>query len=72
MPTTAEQGYPGIEMDVWHGIVAPAGTPAPIVQRLNEEFVKAALAPDIVQMIAAQACRDVHQHAGGFRQADRC
>jgi tripartite-type tricarboxylate transporter receptor subunit TctC len=53
--TTTEQGFAGIEMDVWHGIVAPAGTPAPIVQRLNAEFVKAAQAPEIVQMIAAQA-----------------
>jgi tripartite-type tricarboxylate transporter receptor subunit TctC len=55
VPTTAEQGFGGIEMDVWHGIVAPAGTPAPIVQRLNQEFVKAAHAPDVVKMVEAQA-----------------
>jgi tripartite-type tricarboxylate transporter receptor subunit TctC len=55
VPTTAEQGFAGIEMDVWHGIVAPKGTPAAIVKRLNEEFVKAAQAPDIVQMMQAQA-----------------
>jgi tripartite-type tricarboxylate transporter receptor subunit TctC len=55
VPTMAEQGFAGTEMDVWHGIVAPAGTPAAIVKRLNEEFVKAARAPDIVQMMLAQA-----------------
>jgi len=55
VPTTAEQGFGGTEMDVWHGIVAPKGTSAAIVKRLNEEFVKAANAPDVVQMIRAQA-----------------
>jgi tripartite-type tricarboxylate transporter receptor subunit TctC len=55
VPTIAEQGFAGIEMDVWHGIVAPKGTPAAIVKRLNEEFVKAANSPDVVQMILAQA-----------------
>src|SRR5689334_5085638 len=37
VPTTAEQGFAGIEMDVWHGIVAPKGTPGAVVKRLNEE-----------------------------------
>ena len=54
VPTMAEAGYPGTEMDVWHGIVAPKGTPAAIVKKLNEEFVKAALSPDVVQKAAAQ------------------
>jgi tripartite-type tricarboxylate transporter receptor subunit TctC len=55
VPTAAEQGFAGIEMDVWHGIVAPAGTPAPIVQHLNAEFVKAAQSPDVMKMVSAQA-----------------
>ena len=55
VPTMAEQGYAGTEMDVWHGIVAPKGTPAAIVKRLNEAFMKAAQAPDIAQMMQAQA-----------------
>jgi tripartite-type tricarboxylate transporter receptor subunit TctC len=55
VPTAAEQGFAGIEMDVWHGIVAPAGTPAPIVHELNAEFVKAAQSPDVVKMVSAQA-----------------
>ncbi len=55
VPTVAEQGFAGTEMDVWHGIVAPKGTPAAIVKRLKDEFVKAAQAPDIVQMMQAQA-----------------
>jgi tripartite-type tricarboxylate transporter receptor subunit TctC len=55
VPTAAEQGFAGIEMDVWHGVVAPAGTPPAIVQHLNAEFVKAAQSPDVVKMVAAQA-----------------
>ncbi|WP_425466744.1 Bug family tripartite tricarboxylate transporter substrate binding protein [Pigmentiphaga humi] len=35
VPTVAESGYPGFEADQWYGIVAPAGTPAAVVQRLN-------------------------------------
>jgi tripartite-type tricarboxylate transporter receptor subunit TctC len=55
IPTMAEVGYPGIEMDMWHGMVAPAGTPAPIIKRLNEEFIKAARSPDIARIVSVQA-----------------
>jgi tripartite-type tricarboxylate transporter receptor subunit TctC len=34
VPTVAEQGYPGFEIGTWNGMMAPAGTPAPIVARL--------------------------------------
>jgi tripartite-type tricarboxylate transporter receptor subunit TctC len=54
VPTMTEAGYPGVELVVWHGIVAPLGTPAEIVKKLNEEFAKAALSPDVVQKVAAQ------------------
>jgi tripartite-type tricarboxylate transporter receptor subunit TctC len=40
---------------MWHGMVAPAGTPAAIVKRLNEEFLKAARGPDIERITAPQA-----------------
>ena len=40
-PTTREAGYPQIEASGWLGIFAPAGTPAPIISRLNAELVKA-------------------------------
>ena len=55
VPTMAEAGYPGTELEIWQGIVAPAGTPPAIVRKLNEEFVKAAQSPDIVRQVAAQA-----------------
>jgi tripartite-type tricarboxylate transporter receptor subunit TctC len=39
-PTVAEAGVPGYEATIWLGVVAPAGTPAPIVERLNAEIRK--------------------------------
>jgi len=54
VPTMAEAGFPSVELVVWHGIMAPLGTPPAMVKRLNEELVKAALAPDVVQKVAAQ------------------
>lgn len=41
VPTIAESGFPGFEASVWYGLVAPAATPKPIVQRLHEEVQKA-------------------------------
>jgi tripartite-type tricarboxylate transporter receptor subunit TctC len=40
VPTMAEAGLPGFEILSWFGLLAPAGTPAPIVARLNTETVK--------------------------------
>ena len=39
VPTTAEAGLPGVDAPTWYAIVVPAGTPKPIVNRLNREFV---------------------------------
>ena len=47
LPTVAEQGYPGFEATAWAGLFAPAGTPEPILQRLNVEVVKLLAAPDV-------------------------
>jgi tripartite-type tricarboxylate transporter receptor subunit TctC len=55
VPTMAEAGFPGTELEIWQGIVAPLGTPPAIVRKLNEEFVKAAKSPDVVSKVAAQA-----------------
>jgi tripartite-type tricarboxylate transporter receptor subunit TctC len=51
IPTMAEAGYPGVELNYWFGLVAPAGTPAPVVRKLNEEFVKAAKDPSMLQRL---------------------
>jgi tripartite-type tricarboxylate transporter receptor subunit TctC len=46
LPTMASS-YPGFETDAWYGFFVPAGTPAPIVSRLNDEIQKAQRAPDM-------------------------
>jgi tripartite-type tricarboxylate transporter receptor subunit TctC len=46
-PTVAESGIPGYEAVIWLGIMAPAGTPKPIVDRLNAEITKIAARPDV-------------------------
>ena len=40
VPTIAESGVPGYEFQAWFGVIAPAGTPAPIVERLNAELAR--------------------------------
>jgi tripartite-type tricarboxylate transporter receptor subunit TctC len=40
LPTIAEQGFPGIDISIALGILAPAGTPRPVINRLNAAFVK--------------------------------
>jgi tripartite-type tricarboxylate transporter receptor subunit TctC len=49
LPTMAEAGVPGFETSVWFGLTVPAGTPRPIIARLNAEAVKAARAPAFVK-----------------------
>lgn len=47
VPTMTEAGYPGIELDFWFALFAPAGTPPDIVHKLNEEFAKALHSPEV-------------------------
>lgn len=54
VPTTAEAGYPDVRMDQWFGLFAPAKTPAPIVQKLNAEFVKALQSAEVRDKVLSQ------------------
>ena len=54
VPTVAESGFPGFEADQWYGIVAPAGTPAERVQRLNAEINKVLALPDVAAQLAIE------------------
>ena len=53
VPTIIEQGIAGFDVSVWYGIFAAAGTPAPIVQKLNSEIIRAMRAPDAKDKIEA-------------------
>ncbi len=54
MPTVAESGVPGFEAYVWMGLLAPRGTPAAIVDRINNDL-RQALATDEVRNFMASA-----------------
>ena len=53
VPTLAESGVPGFEVLSWYGLLAPAGTPADIVTRLNQDVTRGLNEPDSVERIRA-------------------
>ena len=84
VPTLAELGFQGVEADLWYGMLAPAGTPADIVSRINADMrtvlalaeVKSALsaqgmeiAPSSPEEMAALMRRDAARWAAVVKQA---
>jgi tripartite-type tricarboxylate transporter receptor subunit TctC len=54
VPTTAEAGYPGLDLVSWQAVYAPKGTPKDVVARLNAEVVKALKAPELKSKLETQ------------------
>jgi len=54
VPTLAELGFKGVEADLWYGLLAPAGTPADIVARVNADMRKALALPEVRTALSAQ------------------
>jgi tripartite-type tricarboxylate transporter receptor subunit TctC len=54
VPTMPEAGFPDVQMQQWFGLFAPAGTPAPIVHKLNAEFVKALQSDEVKEKLLPQ------------------
>src|SRR6185436_5302520 len=54
LPTMDELGLKGFEVSSWQGIIAPAGTPPAVVDRLYVETAKALKMPDVVERLATQ------------------
>ena len=55
VPTLAELGFPGMDLAFWFGVFAPAGTPAPVIGKLNSE---------IARIMQSQALRDATAPVG--------
>jgi len=53
VPAIAESGYPGFEALAWNGLVAPAGTPRPVIDKINAEVNAILKQPDVVQKMNA-------------------
>jgi tripartite-type tricarboxylate transporter receptor subunit TctC len=54
LPTVAEAGLPGFEANNWYGVVVPAKTPRPVIDRLNREFTAVLNMPDIKDVLFKQ------------------
>ncbi len=54
VPTVAEAGLPWFKVDTWYGVLAPAGTPAPVINRLNAAFVKMLNDPATRKLLASR------------------
>jgi tripartite-type tricarboxylate transporter receptor subunit TctC len=59
VPTVAEAGLRNFEVTTWYGVLAPAGTPRPIIARLNAELVKIMHTPEMKERLAAMATEPV-------------
>lgn len=68
VPTVAESGYPGYEVSVWWGIAAPAGTPAPVRERLRREFAAILEEPSTREMLAREAAEPRSLTPAAFRK----
>ena len=55
IPTIAESGLPGYQMNTWNSLVVPRGTPLPIIQRLNTEVVAVLNEPEVRERLKQQA-----------------
>ncbi len=73
VPTIAESGYPGYRGVSWNGLLAPAGTPKEIVDRLAAEFVRAAKDPAFAALLNKQGVTPIGlspEQFGKFLQED--
>jgi len=75
LPTVAESGLPGYEAVLHYGIVAPAGTPRPIIDKLNAALRQALAAPDVTARIAADGAEPLpstpEQYAADIDREER-
>lgn len=68
IPTMAEAGIPGYDAIAWTGFVAPAGTPQPILDKLNAELVRILKSPDVKEILAARGVETIGSSQTEFSQ----
>ena len=59
LPTVAEAGVPGYDVGAWFGVVAPKGTPRPLVTQINGEIVRITRLPEAREQFVAQGAEAV-------------
>jgi len=73
VPTVAESGLPGFEVVGWFGLFAPAGTPRPVIGKLNEQIVKTLQMPDVREKLSGHGLipgGDSPEELGAFLRAE--
>jgi tripartite-type tricarboxylate transporter receptor subunit TctC len=73
VPTIAESGLPGYEATSWFGLLAPAGTPAAVIGKLNSAIVKVLAQPDVRKRISDQGAEvysETPEQFAAFIQAE--
>jgi tripartite-type tricarboxylate transporter receptor subunit TctC len=68
VPTVAESGVPGYEVNVWFGMQLPVGTPKPIVDKINRDMVQLLKEPDVVARFRDQGVEVVASTPAEFSQ----
>jgi tripartite-type tricarboxylate transporter receptor subunit TctC len=68
LPTVAESGVPGYEVTVWFGMQVPAGTPKPLVERLNADIVRALKEAETVKLFREQGVEVIGSTPAAFSQ----
>jgi len=61
-----ESGVPGFLVTQWHGVLAPRGTPKPIVERLHREILKAVQRSDVVARLALDGTEGIGSSPEAF------
>lgn len=57
VPTFAEAGFPGVEVKNWYGVLAPAGTPKEVIDKLSNEIAAIVALPEVKEKLANQGMR---------------
>ena len=73
LPTIAESGLPGFDVSSWQGLFVPAGTPRPIVTKLNAEVVKILAMPDVrerLKTLGADPVGNTPEQFGAYVKAE--
>ena len=68
VPTVAESGVPGYEVNVWFGMQLPGGTPKPLVERMNRDIVRVLKEPDIIKRFREQGVEVIASSPAAFSQ----
>ena len=68
IPTVAESGVPGYEVNVWFGMQLPGGTPNPLVERMNRDIVRVLKEPAIIKRFREQGVEVIASSPAAFSQ----